>query len=332
MIKWITGTVLVFILVGIAWWKTADNEQSQIREELVLNISDTSQIRKIEILDREGKSIVLSRDMEHWMVDGVRAREHAVNNLLTTLHDQRVTSLIPNAAMDNVVKDLGTNSVRVTIKGKQDESLMTFYVGGVTPDERGTFMLREGSEWPVIVNIPGFEGGLRSRYIMSLRDWKSRQIIHPVEMIQSLKLDYPTKQKHSLKLNKKGEHYQVTPLHQTDVDPVLVHPYLMEAYIDQINHLYAEAILDGSKREAIEASTPFCRLTLESGDGKVQELEFFPTTWIDYKEEGDRPQRVERYYTYYNRERIFLTQHLLMQKIFTGYEHFVSLEGFGKDF
>jgi hypothetical protein len=110
-----------------------------------------------------------------------------------------------------------------------------------------------------------------------------------------------------------------------------VHKYLIEAYTDQINHLFAEGILDDSKREALNNSTPFCRLIITDENGSVQKLEFYPTVWIDYGSANDKPIKIERYYTDYNEETIYLTQHLLMQKIFTGYEHFVSLKDFGKE-
>jgi len=331
MIKWMGGTFLVILLAGLAWWQWSANQKGKIREELVLNIPDTSQIKQINILERNGERVTLVRDGNRWLVNGQEARQDAVENLLATLHDQRVSALVPTAALNNVVKDLGSNGVRFDIKGKDNESLMSFYVGGVTPDERGTFMLREGSEWPVIVNIPGFEGGLRSRYIMSMRDWKSRHIIRPVASISKLVLEYPTRQEHSFLLERSGNGYQVMPLNVPGVDPVPVHEYLVDAYTDQINHLFAEAILDDSKREALNSSIPFCQMTVTDENGAAQKVEFYPTVWIDYGSSEEKPVKIERYYTDYNDETIYLTQHLLMQKIFTGYEHFVSLKDFGKE-
>lgn len=331
MIKWIAGTIAVLLLVSLAWWQLSRGSGNDIREELVLNIQDTASIHQIDILDRDGQKITLNRQDQKWEVNNQPARQHAINNLLSTLHEQRVSALVPKAALDNVVKDLAGNGVRFNVKGRSGQSIMTFYIGGVTPDERGTFMLREGSEWPVIVNIPGFEGGLRSRYIMSVRDWKSRQIIEPVHGLKSLMLEYPTRQEHSLMLTRSGDDYYVKPLSTPNGEPFPVHEYLVDAYMDQINTLYAEAILDESKRSEIDAATPFCRLVITDREDKVQKVEFYPKVWIDYASSGERPERVERYYTDYNDSVIFLTQHLLMQKIFTGYEHFVSLKDFGKE-
>lgn len=330
MRRWIIGTFLVIVVAALTWWLVQDKREGKIREELVLNIDDTSRIYTIDILHRNGEKFRLSREGTTWNIDGEPARIHAVNNLLTTIHDQRVSALIPSAALDNVVRDLGSNGVRFDVKDKSGESILTFYVGGVTPDERGTFMIREGSEWPVIVNIPGFEGSLRPRYIMSRLDWSSRQLLRPVHSLQSLTLDYPKRQEQSLVMEKTDNGYYMSPLYHPEPVRMLVHPFLVDAYLEQINNLFAEAVLDDSKRSVLEVSTPFCRLTITDEQGQVQTLEFYPTVWIDYQSEGARPERVERYYTDYNDETIFLTQHLLMQKIFTGYEHFVSLKDFGK--
>lgn len=329
--KWKIGlTIVVLVLGGITWWYLRGNDSGKIRKELVLNVTDTSSIHQIDILDRNGKQVSLEREGNHWKVNGEPARQHAVENLLGTIQRQRVSALIPTAALDQVVRDLSSNGVRFDVKGKNGNSLLVFYVGGVTPDERGTFMIREDSEWPVIVNIPGFEGSLRSRYIMSLNDWKSRRLIEPIQRVQTLRLDYPAEQDQSFEITKEEAGFKLKSLYQPEMQQVTVHPYLVEAYRDLLNNLHAEALLDDQKRPFLDAGTPFCILTVTDDQGGTRKLEFYPTVWIDYQDEGVLPQQVDRYYTDSNDKAIFLTQHLLMQKVFAGYEHFVSLKDFGK--
>lgn len=330
MIKKLGITIGVVLLAGLALWQIRGADQKQNQKDLILHVTDTSKIYHIDILDRSGNLVKLDRGSKGWTVNGDPARTHAVNNLLATVHNQRVSALIPSSALDNVVRDLGSNGVRFDLKRKNGESILTYYVGGVTPDERGTFMIREGSEWPVIVNIPGFVGSLRSRYIMSELDWKSRRIFQPIHTIQSLLLEYPTQQEHSFELKKSTEGYLVAPLHLPDGEEAQVHPYILSVYQELLNDLAAEAVLPDDKRTVLDSAIPFCRLTVTDDKGKGQKLEFYPVDWIDYQMESARPEQVERYYTDANDETIFLTQHLLMQKVFVGYEHFVSLKDFGK--
>lgn len=328
--KWkIAFSIAILVLGGFTWWLLRGNNSGKIRKELVLHISDTSSIYQIDILDRNGDQITLQREKSQWLVNGEPARQHAVQNLLGTIQRQRVSALIPTTALDQVVRDLSSNGVRFDVKGKNGQSLLVFYVGGVTPDERGTFMIREDSEWPVIVNIPGFEGSLRSRYIMPEYDWKSRKLMEPVRSLQKVIVDYPTMQDHSFELTKDASGYHMKPLYDHGAERIIVHPYLVEAYRDLLNNLHAEALLDDQKRPMLDVAIPFCIVTVTDETGNTQKLEFYPTAWIDYQEEGALEQQVERYYTDKNDESIFLTQHLLMQKVFTGYEHFVSLKDFG---
>lgn len=324
MRQWITFGIVVLLGGGGIWWWISDASRGKnVRPELVLHIEDTTRVSAIKILDREGGRIHLYKENKSWFLnDQIPARRHAVTNLLKTLHDQRVSALIPSAARDNVVRDLGSNSVRITLEDRKGKNIMTFYVGGVTPDERGTFMLREGSEWPVIVAVPGFEGALRSRYIMTEREWQSRKLLPELKEFQEIQLDYPTEQEYSLTIRKKGSEYFISPLYLSD-SILPVNRYVGEAYLDLLNELQAEAVLDPVRISQIRAGMPFCQLIISSSDDEVLEVRFYPTSWIDSPGEDQR-SFIERYYTIVNGEYLYLTQHPLMEKVFLSYAHFVS--------
>lgn len=320
----ISGIVLL-LLGGSLWWYSSSSEKGKIRKELIFNVEDTGAIRQISLLDREGNRIRLEKKQRKWYVNGeTPARRDAVDNLLKTIHDQRVSSLIPSAAKDNVVKDLSSQSIRVDLKGGNDRRLLTFYVGGVTPDERGTFMIREDSEWPVIVGVPGFEGALRSRYVMPELDWYSRKLLPGTGDFKEISVDYPGQQEHSMKILREGKDCLVRPLHRTDTAAVAVNRYVCEAYGDLLDALYAEAVLDPGKIVRLEGAVPFCRITITSTDHSVQELVFYPTDWVDERAGEGRPSTIDRYYTLYNGRQLFLTQETLMQKAFVGYDHFMK--------
>lgn len=325
MRSWIIFGVIVLLSgAGIWWWISDISGEKKVRPELVLHVQDTSCIASVKILDREGQQIHLYKEGRYWYLnDHIPARRHAVSNLLKTLHDQRVSALIPSAAKDNVIRDLSSNSVRISLEDRQGKNMMTFYVGGVTPDERGTFMLREGSEWPVIAGVPGFEGALRSRYIMAEREWQSRKLLPSLRDFQEIELDYPTDQEHSLMLNREGNRYSVSPLYGTDSSSQ-VNRYVAEAYLELLDDLQAEAVLDPVRIPQMQNSMPFCQILITAADEEVHELRFYPVTWIDRPGEDER-NFIERYYTVVDGERLYLTQHVLMEKVFLSYSHFVSV-------
>lgn len=325
MRQWILFFVILTIGgLGIGWWIKDSLKGKETRPELVLHVKDTSKVATIKILDREGDRIHLYKQNKTWYLnDHIPARRHAVTNLLKTLHDQRVSALIPSAAKENVVKDLAGNSVRIALEDKNGKDIMTFYVGGVTPDERGTFMLKEGSEWPVIVGIPGFEGSLRNRYIMSELEWQSRKLVPHLKNFREIQLDYPTEQEYSLVIRKEGADYSIASMYEPD-KKLTMNRYVGEAYQDLMTELEAEAVLDPIRITNLKNSMPFCQILITDHEDEVTELRFYPTVWID-EPQVDRRSFVERYYTIVNGNQLFLTQHALMEKVFLSFDHFASV-------
>lgn len=321
--KYLISIIVLLMLAGGVYVMQYDGED--IRKELVLHVSDTSNVQHIRIINRDSPSFEFSRKRGIWInEDGSYVRKDAIDNLLMTLNRQRVSSLVPKPALDNVVKDLSTQSVKVDVLDGNKESIISFYVGGVTPDERGTFMIREGSDIPVIVNIPGFEGGLRTRYIMSKNDWESRELIPDLNEISVLEIEYPSRQDQSFRIRKNNRNNpEISKLGGTKREFHTFNKYLLLELQRRLKNLYSEAVLPEDNRAKIHKSIPFCRMYIRNIDGEEIRLEFYPKAWVDYEDPGVVKKQIERYYTLRGDGKLFLTQHLLMQKIFVGYEHFV---------
>src|SRR5690625_6916398 len=186
---------------------------------------------------------------------------------------------------------------------------MTFYVGGVTPDERGTFMLKEGSEWPVIVGIPGFEGALRNRYIMSELEWQSRRLLPHLKEFHEIQLEYPTEQEYSLVIRKDGDGYSIASMYESD-RKLFINRYVGEAYRDLMTELEAEAVLDPARISSLKNSMPFCQILITDQEDEMNELRFYHTVWIDETELAGRGV-VERYCSLVICNVIFISVHVV---------------------
>ena len=81
---------------------------------------------------------------------------------------------LPRQAVADVVKDMATEGIKVEIYAKNGKALRTFYVGGSTSDDRGTFMMMENSNEPYVMHIQGFQGMLRPRFHTDEQDWRDR--------------------------------------------------------------------------------------------------------------------------------------------------------------
>jgi len=66
--------------------------------------------------------------------------------------------------LDNVIKRLATQGVKIEVYTNKETPNKTYTIGGSTSNHLGTYMYLEGSEAPFIVHIPSKNGFLSPRY------------------------------------------------------------------------------------------------------------------------------------------------------------------------
>lgn len=168
-------------------------------------VQDTAAIDQIFLVDKDNREILLEREASHWVVNGEsRAREDLIQILLETIRRIEVYSPVPEARMDYVIRDLSSNGIKCEIyqKGKK---VKTYYVGGVTQDNLGTYMLLERSSEPFIVSIPGFSGYLTTRYTTSEKEWISKRVYsYSFNEIASVEVEYPDEPAQSYRMVNNG--------------------------------------------------------------------------------------------------------------------------------
>lgn len=169
--------ILVILLIITAYF-VFTNTSSTISEELrEFNVQDTAAIDKIFMADKAGNQVLLERkSTASWTLNGkYNAREDAIRLLLNTLTVMEVRSPVGKAARNHIIKDMAAKGVKVEIYQK-GQLVKTFYVGGPTQDQMGTYMYLENSTVPFIMHIPGFEGYLTPRFIITEADWKVKTV------------------------------------------------------------------------------------------------------------------------------------------------------------
>ncbi len=183
--------VITVFLAAIAIFLLAQNHYSTLKEnETNFSVSDTASITKIFIADKNVNSVIIERTPKGWVLNGkVNANDKLVNTLLATLKRMKVKSPVSLASHDNVVKRLSSigkkveiyqNVYRIDLFGmqlfKHEKLTKVFYVGDVTRDNLGTYMLIEGAERPYIIYLPGFRGFVSSRFSPLIDDWRSHVV------------------------------------------------------------------------------------------------------------------------------------------------------------
>jgi len=175
-------------------------------------IEDTSLVDKLFLADKNGNTTTLIEKGNIWYVkDKGVANKDRVDQLLATIKRVRVKNPTPKSAMENVIKDMAGSSVKIEIyqKGKLYKS---YFVGGTTPDELGTYMaMNNEDKLPFVTHIPGFFGYLNTRYFADEDEWLTKKIFgyNPTN-IQEVKVEYPDSQEYSFQLQKNGSEFELS--------------------------------------------------------------------------------------------------------------------------
>ncbi len=291
-------------------------------------VKNTSEITKIFIADRAGKQATLERKAGHWLYNGkYKVRPTAIETLLETIGNLNVLYIPPKVAEAAMIKSLASEGLTVEIYGKENKRIKRYYVGGVTNDERGTFMIMEGAEQPYVVHVPSFIGQLRVRYLLDADDWRDRNVFSEnPEDIQSISIEYPQQKSASFRLEKVDKaSYEVRPYFSTT--PLSKAPQrkgIAEAYLLQFEKLGSEGfITDRPERDSVTSLVPFAIVNLVKTDSSSKVVRFWPVSVEQHRRDGT--PYVVRYYTDINNgEDFVMTQDHVFGAIFRDYQFFFN--------
>lgn len=210
--------IILILFVPIAIWFLQQNDSSTLKEkETGFAVADTSIVTKIFIADKKTNSITLERTDKGWVLNNkFNTNNRVVEALLGTMHKVKVKAPVPKVGRDNIIKRLASIGIKVEIYQTAhridfgpnfqffpyEKLAKVYYVGDVTPDNLGTYMLIEGAEHPYITHIPGFRGFLSPRYSPIADDWKSHVIFnHTLSEISSVAVEFGEKPEESFKID-----------------------------------------------------------------------------------------------------------------------------------
>lgn len=322
--------LLLFLALGAGsvWLLSSQDEGKSTYNawERDFKVEQTDEIQKIFLADRKGNTTQLEREGDHWIYNGkYRANPNVVGNLLEVIRLVEIKYIPPQAAIEPMVKDLATQGIKVEIYGAADKLLKAYYVGGTTADERGTFMIMDGSDMPYVTSIPIMEGGLRVRYAVKGDQWRDKTVFgYDPEMITYVSVEYPKQKSKSFVLERAAGGYSVKPYF--DVTPPSTTPYRQgsaENYLTGFQRVIAEAFENQNPlRDTITQRVPFCVIELRTSDGNARKFTFHPVTERNSPTNAPIPV-IESYLVDIEPDGDFvLLQHNLVKQILRPYEHF----------
>lgn len=195
--------VLLLVVGGILL--TGQRDSTLRMKEADFTVRDTASVSKIFMADKNHHEVTLTRTASGWFInDSIKASNRKVEFLLSTLRRLRVKAPVSKASFNNVVTRLSSIAVKVEIYRRTYRIHMgaihwfpyvkrskVFYVGDVTQNNLGTYMLMQNAQQPYVAYIPGFRGFVSSRFSPLVDDWRSHVLFHKeLSSIRSVQLNF----------------------------------------------------------------------------------------------------------------------------------------------
>lgn len=285
-------TAILIIIAGVLLWN--NRYLSSLRGDAYdFTVRDTASVTRMFFADKSGNTVLLERQDTGWTVNGkYEAQPQMIDNILYTLDKLRIKMPVALSSHNNVIRDMaGTNTKveiyqivpRINLFNKiklfpHETITKVFYIGNVTQDNSGTYVLKEGADKAYIVHLHGFRGFVSSRFSTDEEDWR-KHTIYSTEMrdIASFKLEFKNSPGSGFVINRIGDlkfemkHLDGTPV---DVDTIRM-LNLLNSFKDARFEAFLTDIAE-NRRDSIINSPFEERLTLVTKDGTESVVTTYP--------------------------------------------------------
>lgn len=339
--------ILLIILSAVAAIVFLMPERGGIKRELKsFAVSDTASIIKIFLADKANNTILLEKQEKgHWLVNSTfRARKDMIDLLLGTMKNLQARAPVPKAAYNTAVKNLASRSVKVEIYQKKYRINFTdhlrffpyikkakvYYVGDVTPDNIGTFMILENASTPFVVYWPGFRGFIASRYSVLVDDWRDHAIFeYSLPQIQSIEMVFVDRPELSYKVvrNQGGQFdlfYSLTSQKLPTYDTLK-----MLAFLTSFENIRFEALINDMDLKLVDSiisSPPQHIIRVTDNRGNTAQVKTFKRiAQVNVEDERGIPHGfdTERMYALVNNDKDFvLIQYFVFGRILQPISYF----------
>jgi len=337
--------IVLAVMAGILILSQSDITFKRALSEF--DVKDTASVSRIFLSDKNNNMVTLTRQpLGGWTVnDHYQASKFNVNMLLGTIHDVEVKEPVSRAAHNSVIRELSVNSVKVEIYQQDylidlfhlirlfphEKLTKVYYVGGATMNNRGSYMLMEGSSVPFVTWIPGFRGFVSPRYSPMINTWRDYSVFKKeIQAIASVQVEIPGKLNESYLVNNERNvtvsfytYPEKQPIPEFDTMAVL-------NFLTGFRNLNFEAILndmDPLRKDSILSSMPSAIITLTDTAGVSQTIKTYLKEGTDAPDLNGNPipYDIDRLYALVNDGRDFvLAQYFTFDRILRPRSFFVK--------
>lgn len=309
-------------------------------------VKDTATITKVFLADKRNHTVLLERVGNwEWLLNGsYKARNSGIRLLFETFKHLVPKYPVPKSGHDNIVAQLAAASIKVEIYQEvyridlfgikllpHEKLTKTYYVGGATQDNMGTFMLMDGADVPFVVHLLGFRGYVAPRYSTMEKDWRDHTVFkNNLADIQQVIMEIPEEPDNSFKIIKGKNELQLINFESNEVIPQYDTLRLLN-FLTAFSDIRYEALLNdmASKRmDSIIQSIPKNILTVidTNGDSTTIFTYFKPNDRQAINMEGNLYiHDLDRLYALINDKKDFvLIQYYVFDKVLRPLSYFMS--------
>lgn len=324
------GLLLAALIGTIAFfaWKKSDQATDAANYEGNFAIENIDGIGKIILSHRNGNTYVLTRDGDGWKVnESYQARMSSVTPLLDAIRMVQIRYIPADKAIPNVMDNIDGTWIHAELLDRSGSKMKSYRIGGVTTDERGTYMIMDGSKQPFVVHIPSWDGALRTRYALEIADWRDRHFMNlNPDDVASVTVEYPQQKSQSFKLERSGSEFSLSPLFpELRHYPDTYRAGTGEAFLKALSEAACEGFENQYPlKDSIRNLIPFCRMQIGLRDEKPPvELRIWPKGAPVYT--ANSPP-VHRLFVERSPGDFVLVQFDVIKGMLRGYDFFTGIE------
>jgi hypothetical protein len=276
--------IIAVIVLGIlAIVLVLTNSKSTFKRELSdFAVDDTSNVTKIFMSDKNNNTLLLTRvEPGKWLISSKYPGSKAnIDLLLGTMLGLQVKETVPKAALEYVIKDLATISVKVEIyQWKYRINLFdivrlfphetlskVYYVGGPIQSNRGSYMIMEHSSVPFVVYLPGLRGFVTPIYSPIEKYWRDYAVFKKsIQQIESIRMEFPSDPANSFEI-KNDASMNILFISLDNNQPVAgIDTLKVMNFLTSFRNISFEALLNDMephRKDSILATVPYCIISV----------------------------------------------------------------------
>jgi len=323
----------ILILGGLIYFLKTNDEKAGLDDESTrnFNIENVDDISKIFIAQKGTESLTFTREKGSWLMNGkYKANQNAMDNILNFFKSNRIDFIPSKNATNNIVKEISMIGIKVEVYDKSDNLMKSFYIGGNTPNERGSYFLMEHAAQPYVLEVPSSVSVLRERFLRSFDDWRSYEVFeYDIEDLKRISVNYPKQKNHSFTIdiingNKVEPYYPDAVKYFEGANQNIV-----DAYVEGYKVLYSQAVYNTySLKDSISNLVPFASFEIEQKNNDIFTVNLFSFNDVLKPEYRSNPMnlqnvnQIEKFYASSSDDDFFVIQSNLVKKLLRSYAHF----------